>query len=177
MKSFRESRGQEEKEYVPPNKRMVSKKPKPHYKPRTHKNVSSDRYQSFLKKYWDLENTIDFFATQDLMYFFREKAREAGIKYVIANMKRDMGIFKRLRQSYESSEICLMIEFLFFSDQDYLDKETIQPTVLVSAWCNTIYQDSMLWLEDKYMPGTHRKKVTREWDEPVSDTKTKIGEW
>ena len=53
------------------------------------RNVSSDKYSEFLKKYDDLANTVDSFSTYDLMYFFREKAREAGIKYVIANMKRD----------------------------------------------------------------------------------------
>jgi hypothetical protein len=143
---------------------------------RKHSNVSSDRYSSFLKKYEDIENTVDEFTTQDLMYFFREKAREAGVKYVIANMKRDMGIFKKLQASYSQREICLMIEFIFFSDQNYLDKSITQPTVLISAWCNTLYKDSIAWANDEYIPAPRHSKPVREWQSD-SDNTSKVGDW
>lgn len=145
----------------------------------SHSGVSSDKYQSFLERYWDLENNVDSFTTQDLMYFFREKSKEAGFKYVISNMKRDLGIFKRLRSNYTNREICLMVEFLFFSDQDYLEKDRLQPTVLTSTWCSTIYADSMLWLEDKYIPSsTKRKKLaSREWISNAENNSHKIGDW
>ena len=146
------------------------------------KPKSSDPYSSFLEKYHHLSETIDSFKTQDLMYFFREKARESGVKYVIANMKRDMGIFKKLQDNYTPREICLMIEFIFFSPQNYLDTSATQPTVLASSWCNTIYRDSLLWAEDAYEPVTkpvtkkeHIKK--REWQREVTDEKATIGEW
>ena len=77
---------------------------------------TSDPYSSFLEKYGNLSETVDSFKTQDLMYFFREKARESGVKYVIANMKRDMGIFKKLQENYTPREICLMVEFIFCSN-------------------------------------------------------------
>ena len=146
------------------------------------KNVTSDPYSSFLDKYNHLSETIDSFKTQDLMYFFREKARESGVKYVIANMKRDMGIFKKLQENYTPREICLMIEFIFCSNQNYLDITITQPTVLSSSWCNTIYRDSLLWAEDAYEP-TERKTTRREhikkrdWQTEVTGEKISIGEW
>lgn len=143
------------------------------------RNVSSDKYASFLKKYEDIENTVDTFNTNDLMYFFREKAKEVGVKYVIANMKRDLGIFKKLQSDYEPREICLMIEFIFCSNQNYLDKEITQPTVLSSTWCNTIYRDSIAWANDEYDPNfkTAKNRTTREWKGDTSTDKAKVGEW
>ena len=143
------------------------------------RNVTSDRYTAFLEKYEDIENTVDSFTTNDLMYFFREKAKEAGVKYVIANMKRDLGIFKKLQADYEPREICLMIEFIFFSEQTYLDKEITQPTVLSSTWCNTIYRDSISWANDEYDPNVRpvKQKIVREWNGDTSTDSAKVGDW
>lgn len=143
------------------------------------RNVTSDRYSAFLEKYANLEETVDEFTTNDLMYFFREKAREAGVKYVIANMKRDLGIFKKLQSDYEPREICLMIEFIFCSGQKYLDVAITQPTVLASTWCNTIYRDSIAWANDEYDPNvrTVKQKAVREWSGDTSTDKAKVGEW
>lgn len=145
-------------------------------------NASSDKYQSFLDKYDDLERFIDGFTPQDLMYYFREKAKEAGYKYHISNMKRDMGIYKKLLNSYSPKEVALMIEFIFFSEQDYLDTAHTQPTVLASSFVNTIYADAMLWAEDKYVPGPKPKKrlviKKREWSNTKpKEERSKIGEW
>lgn len=142
----------------------------------------SDPYLSFLDKYNHLSETIDEFKTQDLMYFFREKARESGVKYVIANMKRDMGIFKKLQENYTPREVCLMIEFIFCSNQNYLDITITQPTVLASSWCNTIYRDSILWANDEYEPTertvTKKERIKkREWQREVTGEKVVLGEW
>lgn len=151
--------------------------------PPLRRNALGDKYQAFLDKYDDLERFIDGFTAQDLMYYFREKAKEAGYKYHISNMKRDMGIYKKLLESYSPREVALMIEFIFFSDQDYLDTSHTQPTVLASAFVNTIYADSVLWAEDKYVPGKHdkKKKLTikkREWSNTKpKEERSKIGEW
>ena len=146
----------------------------------TGKKSTSDPYSSFMEKYNHLESTIDSFNARDLMYYFREKARESGTKYVIANMKRDMGIFKKLLSNYEPKEVCLMIEFIFFSEQDYLDKTITQPTVLASSWCNTIYRDALLWANDEYVPSlkpAKKSRVTREWGRESTEEKAVIGEW
>ena len=143
----------------------------------TRANTSSNKYDSFLKKYEDILNTVDSFTTQDLMYFFREKARDIKYKYVIANMKRDMGIFKKLQSNYEPKEICLMIEFLFSDEQDYLDQFTLQPTILASNWCNKIYRDSIAWANDEYISDKKKKHQNREWQGDKSSESATIGGW
>ena len=145
---------------------------------RQKRNITSDKYSKFLDKYHDLENSYTEFTTQDLVYFFREKARESGTKYVIANMKRDMGIFKRLKENFEVSEILLIIEFLFSEDIDYLDNSRVQPTILASNWVNTLYKDSLDWANDCYVPkkSIRTRNENREWKKTNTNS-SKIGEW
>ena len=180
--SFREARKQCLVTPVEKSVETVDKSHRPFktgYAESRRRNVTSDRYTAFLEKYEDIENTVDTFTTNDLMYFFREKAKEAGVKYVIANMKRDLGIFKKLQADYEPREICLMIEFIFFSEQTYLDKDITQPTVLSSTWCNTIYRDSIAWANDEYDPNVRpaKPKTVREWKGDTSTDSAKVGDW
>lgn len=149
---------------------------------RERKNSTSEKYQLFLEKYHDIENSYSAFTTNDLIYFFREKASESGVKYVIANFKRDMGIFKRVQENFEISEILLMIEFIFSEEQDYLDTKRTQPTILASNWVNTIYKDSIDWANDCYV--SHESKISqkngvikREWKKTSEKEKLLIGEW
>ena len=121
-------------------------------------------------------------STRELLYYFREKAQESGYKYVIANIKKDMAVMKRARENYENRDICAMIEFLYTSDQDYLDKETLSPNLLTSAWVNTIYYDTQKWLDDEYVPKSKKTKHNskREWQGKTprsEESVTKIGEW
>lgn len=135
-------------------------------------------YNSFLKKYGDLENHIDNLGTRDLVYYFREVSEESGYKYMIANIKKDMAIMKRLKETYTPREICGMIEFLFTSNQDYLSKDGLGINILGSSWVNTIYADMKLWVDDKYVPRSAKKTLkTHEWDKGVAgtDNDTKIG--
>ena len=165
---FRSSRGQ------------VTEKPKQLPTPPTRKNSNSSPYNSFLKKYSNLEDSIDKLGTRDLVYYFREISEECGYKYVISNIKKDMAIMKRLKENYSNSEICGMIEFLYESEQDYLEKDRLSPNLLASQWINTIYADMKLWVDDKYVPKKYSKTKSnienREWDNEVIDNKgTKIG--
>lgn len=172
MSAFRKVRGQLQTSITDSNTKGIPQK-------REKRNISSEKYSRFLDKYHDLENRYTDFNTQDLVYFFREKARESGVKYVIANMKRDMGIFKRLKENFEVSEILLIIEFLFSDEQDYLDVSRTQPTILASNWVNTLYRDSIDWANDEYVPHNQYKKKNhtenREWKK--TNKKSKIGEW
>lgn len=145
--------------------------------PKQNTQKGGSQYENFLRKYADLEKYIDSFKTRDLTYYFREVAEEAGYKYVISNIQKDMHIFKVLLQSYSSREICGMIEFLYNSEQDYLDKERLSPNILASRWINTVYADFKLWVEDRYVPKSKKKHQNREWSTPVNTTETKIGEW
>lgn len=146
---------------------------------RKKKASSSSPYESFIRKYNDLENTIDNLGTRDLVYYFREIAQECGFKYTISNIKKDMAIMKRLRANYENREICGMIEFLYESDQDYLDKSRLSPNLLASSWVNTIYADMKLWVDDKYVPKSVQAKKKksikqREWDKDEAQTKNDV---
>ena len=147
--------------------------------PTRQRKVSTTPYDSFLRRYNDLENQIDNLGTRDLVYYFREIAEEKGYKYVISNMKKDMAIMKRLRANYSNREICGMIEFLYESEQDYLDKNRLSPNILASSWVNTIYADMQLWVDDKYVPRsvqTKKKKniKQREWDKDEAQTKNDV---
>ena len=115
------------------------------------RNVGNSPYDSFKYKYNHLEEFIDNFGTRDFVYYFREVSEECGFRYTVSNIKKDMAIFKRLRENYDPREICGMIEFLFRSEQDYLDKDRLSPNLLASQWVNTIYADTQLWLDDKYV--------------------------
>ena len=140
----------------------------------------SSPYSSFLRKYENLESHIDTFGTRDLVYYFREIAQESGFKYTISNIKKDMAIMKRLRESYTNKEICGMIEFLYESEQDYLSKPHLSINILGSSWINTIYADTLLWIDDKFIPrgketSSKRKKSQHEWDSGVASDDTIIG--
>lgn len=164
LSEFRMSRGQSEEA------------PKPTPAPPTrNRNKSYEPYDVFIRKYNDLENSIDKLGTRDLVYYFREISQECGYKYVISNIKKDMAIMKRLKANYSNREICGMIEFLYESDQDYLDKSRLSPNLLASSWVNTIYADMQLWVEDKYIPRSVKDKSKRnvkqrEWDKNEANT-------
>lgn len=168
LTEFRMSRGQFEE------------KPKETTAPiRKKNNNSRSPYEVFLKKYYDIENTVDNLGTRDLVYYFREIAQEKGYKYVISNIKKDMAIIKRLKENYSNREICGMIEFLYESDQDYLDKDRLSLNILASQWINTIYADMKLWVDDLYTPKSVQAKKkksikTREWDNEVAETKDNV---
>lgn len=140
-----------------------------------------DHYQAYKNK---LDNgMIDKFNTRDITYFFRDIANENGSRYVISNITKDMKSFKVcIERGYSIEELLAMIEFLFTSGQTYLDIKTIQPTILMSKWCNTIYNDTQLWLNDEYDPNKRynnkKSKVSnREWTESVDDENATIGDW
>lgn len=166
LTEFRMSRGQSEE---PPKQTPT---------PPTRKrkaSASSTPYEIFIRKYNALEETIDDWGSRDLVYYFREIAQEQGYKYVISNIKKDMAIMKRLRSNYSNREICGMIEFLYESDQDYLEKDRLSPNILASSWVNTVYADMKLWVDNKYIPRsvqTKKKKniKQREWDKDVAQT-------
>lgn len=152
---------------------------------RPHKTRKSSN-NSFAEKYSNLSKCIDGFGTKDLLYLFRQIAEDSGYKYVIANFKKDMAIMKRVRENYTNREIWLMIDFLYNSNQTYLDKSRLSPNVLVSQWCNTIYADSLNYdsVNGTYAPQQSTKKVSkrksqlqkREWSKTNKDT-SKVGEW
>lgn len=137
-----------------------------------------EKYEMKLKK-----GLIDEFSTRDLLYFFKDTAEKAGIKYIENNQVVSMRNFKLcINKGYTAREVAVMIAFLFESDQSYLDKRKLTPQILNSKWVNTIYPDSQDWINDCYDPNSKsskRKNATskREWTDSTDATDTKIGEW
>ena len=140
-------------------------------------------YSVFKEKYSKLSKYIDDFSTKELLYLFRQVAEDSGHKYVIANYKKDMAIFKKLKNNYTNREIWGMIDFLYNSEQDYLNKFRLSPNILVSSWCNTIYADSQLYIKGEFsakpIKSNKRKKQLkkREWSGFSTDINSNIGEW
>lgn len=137
------------------------------------------QYQSKLEK-----GELSKFSTRDMMYFFRDTAEQNGVKYVIANPKVAMRHFKlSIERGYTKEEILSMIEFLFTSGQTYLALDKIHTGILTTNWCNTIYSDTKLWLDDRYDPTNKYHKQNkdkfqnREWDKEKEESNISIGEW
>jgi hypothetical protein len=138
--------------------------------------TNTNLYDVFQNK-WKNE-MWDKFNTRDLMYYFRETANDSGIKYVIANFRIDMSAFKMcISKGHTPEEIITMIEFLFKSEQDYLDVTTITPNIFRSGWVNKIYQDSQLWLNDEYKNEKTKKFTKREWTGDTEEDNSNIGDW
>ena len=135
-------------------------------------------YERFCDKYADLENSIDDFTPMDLTYYFKEVAKETGHRYAIS-LHKDVALFKRLLNEYSAREICGMIEFLYKSGQDYLETDRLSPNLLVSRWVNTIFADTQLWIDDKYVPKGSAKTVIKrqsnKGEYSVRDNRTVVG--
>lgn len=169
LDSFRESRNQvtefyEEQKH---NRREGAKK------------ATLTKRQSFLKKYEDLENTIEEFNSNDLVYYFETKSQEANKPYIVANMAKDSKIMKRLQKDFSNEEILVMIEFLFFSGQTYVKEPSIN--VLASSWINTLKNDAKKWLNGEFDPTkskTSKKKMikkVREFKREDDEDNVEIG--
>ena len=155
---------------------VTNKKARP-TAPSTSKAVGV-QYQAYLKKFEKGE--LSKFSTRDIMFFFRDTANYNGVKYIIANPKVDMRNFKlALERGYSTEDLLAMIEFLFTSGQTYLDVKTIHPGILLTNWCNKIYQDTQLWLDDNYDPNVTftKPKLNREWTDNNTEIKSNVGEW
>lgn len=141
--------------------------------------AQATQYERYLAKL--NKGDLSKFSTRDIMFFFRDTANEHGAKYIIANPKVDMRNFKvALDRGYTTEELLVMIEFLFTSGQKYLDIKNIHPGILLTGWCNKIYTDSQLWLNDNFDPNKPIGKVNtqpREWVDNNKDVKSSVGEW
>lgn len=126
------------------------------------------------------EGKYDKLKIKDLLNFFVLQSKKSGKKYIVSSYKKDLRPFKILKEKNVSNEdIINIIDFIFNSPQNYLDKSTVTPFTLYSSWFNKLLEDSKLWKEGKYKPSPIKKKVVREWKGEKHKTKTTavIGEW
>ena len=163
---------------------------KPSGKPPKKQYNSNTQYNNFLKKNENFEENVDKFNSVDLVFYFREQAEKAGYKFFIGSMAKEASCMKRLMNQFPNAEICAMIEFLYFSEQDYLDKDRLTIGLLSSRWISTIHADMLLWVDDKYSPKSaskrqkSKKPLRGEWTGEKSENETSskhrksvIGEW
>lgn len=149
-------------------------------KPERKKTGRNVQYESFMKKYEDFENSVEKFNSVDLVLYFKTKANEAGYPFYVSNMPKEAKNMKRLMELYPPAEICAMIEFLYFSEQDYLEKNRLSVSLMASRWATTIHEDTMLWVNDKYVPKSKKSGVAKtskgEWDKN-DGSGTAVGKW
>lgn len=152
LNEFREDRGQSnERPDTIHHNRIVS-------------GYKSESLKNFEARYSKIDDDIiEKFDTLDFVYYFQAKSEEFGVKYWVRNIARDRAVFRKLREHYTNKEITEMIDFVYLSNQNYLEKNRLAPTVLVSGWNPTIFADSQLWKEGKYKPKKDTKTVS-EWD-------------
>lgn len=122
---------------------------------------------------------IESLSSKDILEFFKDTARDNDIKYVDSKPVISMRNFNLAKErGYSVEEILVMIEFLYESEQDYLDKRTLHPGILLTGWCNKIYTDSQMWLKDEYQTDIKKKHSSREWSEEIpKEDSVEIGEW
>ena len=147
------------------------------------KNNGVSNYEKFLSKCENFESNAPKFNSIDLVFYMRKVAEECGYKIYISNMAKEASLMKKLKTQYGSVDVCAMIEFVYYSEQDYLEKNRVTISTLCSRWATTIHEDAMLWVDDKYTPRKYKsgtKKLKGEWDGDApteNNRKTKIGEW
>lgn len=92
------------------------------------------------------------FNSRDLLYFYKDIARYNNIRFISTTTTdiRYMKNLKEARKYLENVEIMLIIEFLYSSNQNYLDKETLHPGILLTGWINKLVKDTKLWLKGEY---------------------------
>lgn len=122
------------------------------------------------------ENRIGDLNAPDLVRYFKNCADRKGIRY-IANWGKDASIMKKLLENELTQlDIIGMIDFLFFSKQTYLDKKDLGIGILASGWVNKVYQDSLLWLDDRYTEKDKKVKSERKRQSNWDEEETSIGE-
>ena len=123
------------------------------------------------------------FNSPDLVHYFQWVATKAGVRYSISNLPVEARHMKNLLKDYKPDEVCDMVDFVFLSNQSYLDRSRMSPSVLVSSWRNQIFPDSQDWLRGKYVEGStttkmRKKKLkAREWGETSKENSAIIGKW
>lgn len=121
------------------------------------------------------------FDHNDWIEYFKHKADQHGIRYIVGNFMKEQSVIKSLMRELHWDAIKGMIDFIFDSDQDITDKRTASIYLLSSGWINTMYQNSQLWLSGEYTPRSQKKNDTpkrvREWTgaEPVASSRKDTG--
>lgn len=130
-------------------------------------DINKNNKARMLEKLED-ERFADF-NEKDWFQYFVHKGAEHGVRYLVRNYAKDYTILKSIMTEMTWVELKLMIDFVWDSPQDIMDKQTVGIFILSKGWINTIYQNSILWRDGKYKP-KHAPTHNREW---VAEASTK----
>lgn len=112
------------------------------------------------------------FDYKDWFQYFVHKAQSHNVRYITRNYAKEYAILKSIMDEMSFVEIKDMIDFVFDSNQDMVEKRTVGIWILSKGWINSVYQNSVLWKEGKYKPKTAPKR-NREWQPEVAEASRK----
>ena len=118
------------------------------------------------------EGEFNAFDHKDWFNYFCYKASEHGVKYITRNYAKEYAIIKSIMGEMSYTELKDMIDFVFDSPQDIVEKQTVGLWILSKGWINTIYQNTLLWKQGKYKPKTPQKR-NREWQPELAEASRK----
>ena len=120
---------------------------------------TTNHYSKYVQKL--KEERYEDFTSRDILFFFKDYTKKEGINFY-SNLQQDikyMANINQARKTYSNQELLGIIQFIFISDQDYLDKRKVSPSILCSTWMNTLYADASDFANGEYVPKSKRKKV------------------
>lgn len=120
-------------------------------------------WQSFIDKL--SAEQYDKFTCEDLLFYFKQKSDNTGIKFVITNKAKGMKVFANLLKTYNIEEVMTLIDYYFSKEQTWIDVSKQNITALYSGFTNRLYTESQKWAGND-----------REWNKSVDNT-TRIGDW
>jgi hypothetical protein len=108
------------------------------------------------------EEAFHEFDHKDWFQYFVYKAQSKGIRYITRNYAKEYAIIKSILNELSWVDLKNMIDFVFDSNQDIVDKRTVGLWILSKGWINSIFQSTNLWLAGEYKP-KNAPTHNREW--------------
>lgn len=155
-------------EIVTPTTRMANKT-----KPKQEKGKANENNKArfLLKLEAEQYNEFDY---KDWFQYFVHKAQSQGVRYITRNYAKEYAIIKSILNEMSWVDLKNMIDFVFDSPQDIVDKRTVGLWVLSKGWINSIFQNTQLWINGKYKPKS-APLHNREWVAEASSKKSGTG--
>lgn len=134
--------------------------------------IQSKKMSVPLRKFhYKLENELfSEFDKTDWIFYFQMLYKETnGIGYYINQQGwiKEKSIYNKLMKDYTPRDIKNLIDFIFYSNQDIMDKKQAGSYLFSKGWIQSVYQTSKLWENGMYESKAEQisgKKRQREWD-------------
>lgn len=153
--------------------KTVTRKPLKNSKPKKKKEELTATQKNYNKFEAKLnEELFSEFDHKDWFQYFVYKAREHNVKYLTRNYAKEYAIIKSILNELTWEDLKLMMDFVWDSNQDIVEKPTMGLWILSKGWINSVYQSSLLWAQGKYKPSKAPKR-NREWTGQVAEASRK----